>query len=394
MPVFIDAPTATVTSPHVTVFGWIATDDKGTAVELTVNGRTVPHVLFDRPDVRAVFAHLAYSSGVAASFDLRRLPVEAALRIELRCGPDKERRNVEVDSNVAALCSENAALSEANRAFCLAHLRCPHCGVHGEMLRCTTHLITCLQCKSEFSQTLSAINMISEHLRIQANLADTDNVSANPYVPAVLDLIARVTAGGGWVLDCGAGSRPYRLPNVVNVEIVDYMSTDALAVGEGLPFQDNTFDAAISLAVLEHVRDPFKCANELLRVVKPGAEIIVDVPFLQPLHGYPHHYYNMTQHGLRNLFDHSAEILSCYVPPHGHPIFGVQWLLQQYAAGLSEPARTRFEAMTVSDLCAIDAIKFLSDPAALLSIDARNITACLNTVHVKKPARSSTGTDE
>jgi hypothetical protein len=26
------------------------------------------------------------------------------------------------------------------------------------------------------------------------------------------------------------------------------------------------------------------------------------VPFLQPLHGYPHHYYNMTGEGLRNLF--------------------------------------------------------------------------------------------
>ena len=38
------------------------------------------------------------------------------------------------------------------------------------------------------------------------------------------------------------------------------------------------------------------------RVVRPGGRIYVAVAFLQPYHGYPHHYYNMTLQGLEQLF--------------------------------------------------------------------------------------------
>jgi SAM-dependent methyltransferase len=172
---------------------------------------------------------------------------------------------------------------------------------------------------------------------------------------------------------------------VVNVEIVDYVSTDVLAVGEALPFQDDTFDAALSLAVLEHVRDPFKCAQELLRVVKPGGEIIADVPFLQPVHGYPHHYYNMTQQGLRNLFEGRAEIVSCEVPLHGHPIFGVQWLLRDYLGGLPEALQPEFAALSVADICRLDLVQFLQRPlASQLSAEAQGLTACLNSMRLRK----------
>ncbi len=67
-----------------------------------------------------------------------------------------------------------------------------------------------------------------------------------------------------------------------------------MADGAKLPFADETFDGVISHAVMEHVRDPFGYAKDLMRVLKPGARFICHSAFLQPVHGYPHHYFNTT----------------------------------------------------------------------------------------------------
>jgi SAM-dependent methyltransferase len=198
-------------------------------------------------------------------------------------------------------------------------------------------------------------------------------------------LIETTAARGGWVLDCGAGSRARRQRGVINVEIADYFSTDVLAVGEALPFQTNSFDGAVSLAVLEHVRDPFACARELLRVCKPGARIVCSVPFLQPVHGYPSHYYNMTQEGLKNLFPENARILECFVPLHGHPIFCLQWFLREYLEGLPADVRNQFAGMTLGEAARINPHEFLVNPAAhALKTETMNVIGCLNTAVVQK----------
>lgn len=50
------------------------------------------------------------------------------------------------------------------------------------------------------------------------------------------------------------------------------------------PFNQNSFDFLICNAIMEHVIDPFACAKELYRIAKPGAEIWVEVPFIQSFH--------------------------------------------------------------------------------------------------------------
>jgi SAM-dependent methyltransferase len=245
--------------------------------------------------------------------------------------------------------------------------------------------LRCPHCRTIYRQTTRAINMISDTLFKSSNIFETENVSSNPYEPLARELIETTTKKGGWVLDCGAGSRPERTPNVINIEIADYFSTDVLAVGEALPFHDNSFDGAVSLAVLEHVRDPFACAKELLRVVKPGSNIVCSVPFLQPVHGYPSHYYNMTQEGLKALFERDAKITKCFVPLHGHPIFCLQWFLSEYLRGLPEDVRAEFSKMTLGEAAKLVPHQFLTDPAAChLTTDAMNTIACLNTVVLEK----------
>ena len=116
-------------------------------------------------------------------------------------------------------------------------------------------------------------DFLTEDLRSQFNIADTDAVSSNDYNPDVMDLV-RLNEHG-LVLDCGAGRRSTYFDNVVNFEIVDYETTDVRGVGEVLPFIDESFDAVLSIAVLEHVKDPFLCAREIARVLKPGGQLVI-----------------------------------------------------------------------------------------------------------------------
>lgn len=120
-----------------------------------------------------------------------------------------------------------------------------------------------------------------------------DPVSAHFYGPSIQRFL-KALGPQAMVLDAGAGYRKLPYENVINLEIYDYPSTDVLATGDQLPFEECVFDAVLSLAVLEHVRDPFANAREIQRVLKPGGKVLAMVPFLQAEHGYPSHYFNAT----------------------------------------------------------------------------------------------------
>lgn len=218
------------------------------------------------------------------------------------------------------------------------------------------------------------VDFLTDALRAETGIVDTANVSANGYDPDALDLIH--SNPNGLVLDCGAGKRSTYYENVVNYEIVDYDSTDVLGVAEALPFRDATFDAVLSIAVLEHVRDPFSSAAEIVRVLKPGGKLMCAVPFLQPLHGYPHHYYNMSHQGLRALFERSLRIDRQTVPDSMIPIWALTWLVQSWAAGLPKAARERFLDLPLRALMASPATFFDESFVRSLSLEKNFELAC------------------
>jgi SAM-dependent methyltransferase len=191
-------------------------------------------------------------------------------------------------------------------------------------------------------------DFLTPELREQFAIIDTDAVSSNEYDAYAINLIEKHR--NGLILDCGAGRRPIYFENVVNFEIVAYDTTDVRGVGEVLPFVDNSFDAVFSLAVLEHVRDPFACAAEIVRVLKPGGDLMACVPFLQPVHGYPNHFYNMTEQGLKNLFARGIQIDRHEVYSSVLPIWSLTWILKSWAEGLNGRARQEFLNLRVADL--------------------------------------------
>lgn len=228
--------------------------------------------------------------------------------------------------------------------------------------------LVCEHCGSRYDTSKLAFDFLNEDLRQLASVEDTSNISSWGYDPLAVRMIEQ--CADGLVLDAGSGMKGGLYDNVVNLEIVDYPSTDVLGVGESLPFADATFDGALSLSVLEHVRDPFRCAAELARVVRPGGQVYVAVPFLQPYHGFPHHYYNMTLTGLENLLEPWFAIEESGTPPYGWPIWTLTWFLRSYAKGLPPEVAERFMQMRVADLLH-DGEQYLADDfVQQLSADA------------------------
>ncbi len=106
-------------------------------------------------------------------------------------------------------------------------------------------------------------------------------------------------------------SRDWILP-FIKQEGIHYQILDKVAeynpdiVGDihDLPFGDNTLDAIICIAVLEHVEEPWRAIQEMYRVLKPGGYCFIYVPFLfyyHPMKGYYKDFYRFTKDGLTYL---------------------------------------------------------------------------------------------
>ena len=222
------------------------------------------------------------------------------------------------------------------------------------------HIRPLLREDVEVVEHADVVDCLPPALRERYDITPADRTAAAfDYDPIALDIINR--CADGMVLDCGSGLRRVYRPNVLNFEILRNATTDVLGVGEELPFKDGSFDAAFSLSVLEHVKNPFLCASELARVLKPGGTLYCVVPFLQPYHAYPHHYYNMTHQGLANLFDGLLDIERQEVIGSGHPIFSITWILRDWVSGLKGDARRKFLKMRVEDLI-LDPTDYFSEP--------------------------------
>ena len=77
-----------------------------------------------------------------------------------------------------------------------------------------------------------------------------------------------------------------------------------------IPFEDSTFDGVIVQATLEHVIDPYRCVDEIHRVLKSKGLVYAETPFMQPVHGGKYDFTRFTLLGHRRLFSKFSEICS------------------------------------------------------------------------------------
>ena len=75
-----------------------------------------------------------------------------------------------------------------------------------------------------------------------------------------------------------------------------------------LPFADNSFDGVIVQAVLEHVADPWRCVEEIHRILKEDGLVYAETPFMVQVHGGRYDFTRFTHLGHRRLFRKFEEI--------------------------------------------------------------------------------------
>ena len=121
----------------------------------------------------------------------------------------------------------------------------------------------------------------------------------------------RVLILGGSILGDG-------IENFINEPNLVFLETDVtfgprtqvIVDAHNIPIEDFTFDCVIVQAVLEHVVDPYRCVNEIHRVLKKDGLVYAETPFMQQVHLGKYDFHRFTHLGHRRLFRYFTEIES------------------------------------------------------------------------------------
>jgi SAM-dependent methyltransferase len=112
-----------------------------------------------------------------------------------------------------------------------------------------------------------------------------------------------------------------------------------------IPFADGSFDAVIAQAVLEHVADPYRCVEEIHRVLKKDGLIYAETPFMQQVHAGRYDFTRFTHLGHRRLFRRFTEIDSGIVCGPG---MALAWAYQYFLTSFVTARILRSVARTLA----------------------------------------------
>ena len=88
---------------------------------------------------------------------------------------------------------------------------------------------------------------------------------------------------------------------------------------QALPFEKQSFDKVLMFDVLEHIPDIHRTLTEVANVIVPNGELLIQIPFLYPIHDAPYDYRRPTRFGLTKLLqEYGFDIVE--LSQRGNPI--------------------------------------------------------------------------
>lgn len=146
----------------------------------------------------------------------------------------------------------------------------------------------------------------------------------------------------GRLLDFGCGRKPYE--NLFKVDEylgIDMEHTghehknskiDVFYNGKNIPFPDESFDSVFCSEVFEHVFNLDEIIVEIRRVMKPGAQILITVPFSWNEHEVPYDFGRYTSFGITHLFTkHGFEVVELQKSGNFATVIFQLWALYFYS---------------------------------------------------------------
>src|SRR3990170_5878314 len=142
------------------------------------------------------------------------------------------------------------------------------------------------------------------------------------------------------VLVLGSGILGQGLEAILSYPAIEVLESDislgprTILIGDAhdIPFENNSFDGVIAQAVLEHVVDPWRCVEEIYRVLKKDGLLYAETPFIQQVHGGKYDFTRFTYLGHRRLFRNFEEIDSGAVCGPGMALaFSYKYFLLSFA---------------------------------------------------------------
>jgi SAM-dependent methyltransferase len=100
---------------------------------------------------------------------------------------------------------------------------------------------------------------------------DVLNVGAGPFFE-----LGRVDVRGRRVTVCDIDARAVDLARKLHGELL--AGADTIEAGAPLPYADGSFDLVVAMEVIEHLTEPLPWLRELVRVARPGAELLLTTP--------------------------------------------------------------------------------------------------------------------